>query len=113
MITVGDTELTANRIIFLVLTSANLLQQLDNVSYTTIKTLAADTWYLIEWQININQADGIDAVKIWIDNVEGTNSPYDASYRNNPSGIDRLATSNWTDAISQWYDDITVYQGTR
>lgn len=113
---VSDDSITSaanQRVEFQVDVSGNL-QINDNATWQTITTISGSTWTKVEVQINTDQTDGIDAVQVWVNGTEGTNSPYDTRGRTNPAGIDRLGYGSDSSANAwYWIDDIEVYTGVR
>ncbi len=96
------------------------LYYMDNTTLRSIKTIASDTWYLIEVEVDADVAAGTDCVRIWVDNVEITyadGSAYDTNERKDPGppgGIDTIRIdSNGGARAAVWFDDWKSYAGAR
>ena len=90
----------------------------DNLTWTDIVAASANTWYLIEVEIDLADSDGINAVKVWVGDgsTQTEYGPYDCYNQSNPgSGIDGF----WVDTDTQdtdrdfYLDDIALYEAPR
>ena len=87
----------------------------DNDTYVNVVSMSSDTWYKVEVQIDLSASTGIDAVRIWVDGVEASGSPYDTYSRSDPgSGIDRFVVHNYfANKPALYIDDLLIYEGER
>ena len=106
----GSIGTASNQIVRLQISSSGYVQIEDNATLVDVVAIPADTFIHLEIQVNIDQSDGIDAVRVWANGTESANSPFDTPAQIDPSGMDRLgcATDNSTNA-NYWWDDILFY----
>lgn len=77
-------------------------------------TYSVDTWYHIEIELNVDDSDGTDSIRLWVDNVEDSNSPFDVSGHNDPEGINRFGNNFYFAASLNYYvDNFVMYTGQR
>lgn len=79
-------------------------------------TYVADTWYHIEIEMNMDDSDGTDCYRLWVDNTEDTNSPFDAAGHNDPEGANRIGNNLYfAQAFNQnhWIANLLIYTGQR
>jgi hypothetical protein len=102
-----------NNRVLIYLASGGSLKIQDNSTYVDIVTgLVADTFYHVEVEVDTGITNGQNATRVWIDETESTNSPFDTSGQDNPSGIDQAGFS--TDSSGTfWVDDYLHYTGAR
>jgi len=89
------------------------IQTYSNATYTNTSAWSANTWYRVEWQLNLDQSDGIGAVYFWIDGTEY--GPFDTFARADPSGITSFYNFGYRPFSGQyiWTDNIIIYDGAR